>query len=219
MLKQMRLSWFLSLSILAISLLPVAVCAALCLNSFENGLDAVVELGMARAARECLASGTDGGAGAIPGMQVFQRWEDLPAPARERLARPPQAGLFCLLEEDAGWLRMPRNVSYLLRHAAGGREIYVLQELPYSAFAAAMQGTVAAVLLASLAALLALLAFTRLLVRRITRPVSDLSRWASSLDARRLSAPAPDFSYPELNSLAGRIRDGLLAEREALERE
>lgn len=70
-----------------------------------------------------------------------------------------------------------------------------------------------------LALALALTVFVHLLVRRVTTPLSALSRWAAALDAKSLVAAPPDFTYPELNTLAQRIRDSMLTEREALERE
>jgi signal transduction histidine kinase len=58
-----------------------------------------------------------------------------------------------------------------------------------------------------------------LLLRRVSRPVASLGQWAHSLNADNLSQPLPDFSYPELNDLAGLIRTSLSSVQESLDRE
>ncbi|MCK2182753.1 sensor histidine kinase [Halomonas getboli] len=56
-------------------------------------------------------------------------------------------------------------------------------------------------------------------LRHVSRPVQALGHWARGLDARRLQEPTPDFGYPELNELAGLLRESLRSAHDGLARE
>lgn len=224
MARKIRLSWFLILSILGISLLPVIGYAFLSLGFFEKGLDAVMEANLLRTAQEFAATHADTREGlhVCRDAQIALRWEDMPADVRESLAAPPEKGRLYQIETEDGRPGPPQEIGFLMRVAVDGRDFYVLQITTYDGdppVDSHSHETMCAVMAVSLASALALFVFSHRLVRKVTRPVSALSQWAASLDAVSLAAVPPDFVYPELNSLAARIRDSMLAERKAVERE
>lgn len=224
MARKISLSWFLILSILSISLLPVIGYAFLSLNFFEKGLDAVMEVNLVRTAQKFAATHTDirEGLHICSDTQIALRWEDMPADVRERLATPPEKGrLYHIETADDRSGRPPQEIAFLMRVVADGRDFYVLQVTTYNddPVDSHSHEIMYAVMAVSLASPLALFIFSLFLVRKVTRQVSALSQWAASLDAENLTAALPDFNYPELNSLAARIRNSMLAERKAVERE
>lgn len=110
-----------------------------------------------------------------------------------------------------------------MRVRADGQDYYVRQgvrqEDASPLVGRQMAETVRILLGVSAVTVAALFLFTRLLIRKVSRPAKALADWAAELDEQRLKETPPDFCYPELNKLAALIRKSLVAEHRSLERE
>lgn len=220
MTKKIRLSWFLISSILGISLLPVAGFALLSLEFFEMGIDTVVETHLVRTAQEFVASGHELTVDRIVwrDVEIAVSWQDLPAEIRDQISAP-EKGEVSQMASVKNLLFSPAEAVYVLHAAVNGRDFYIWKNSSYSEVELPLNKTVVVVTLMIVMSCLALLLFTRILVGKVTRPVSSLSTWAATLDSHDLALQPPDFSYPELNDLASRLRGSLLAERKTIEHE
>lgn len=224
MAHKIKLSCFLILSILGISLLPVIGYAILSLDFFEKGLDTIMEANLVRTAQEFAVTHADAQEGlhVWRDAQIALRWEDMQALVRGHLDSPPEPGRLYQLATADDRPGPPREIAFLMRVPVDGRDFFVRQITTFEGDPLVdihSHETLCVVIDISLALALALFLFSHLLVRKVTRPVSALSQWAASLDAHGLAEAPPDFVYPELNSLAARIRSSMLAERETMERE
>lgn len=223
--RKISLSWFLSLSFLGIALLPVVGYAFLSLSFFGKGLDSIISANLAQAvqlyAADTPAAGRRGLQN-VNGLEIAPRWEDMPAEVRDNLTPPLREG--ALYKYDLGsWPDPPQQLNFVMRVRADGQDYYVRQgvrqEDASPLVGRQMAETVRILLGVSAVTVAALFLFTRLLIRKVSRPAKALADWAAELDEQRLKETPPDFCYPELNKLAALIRKSLVAEHRSLERE
>ena len=223
--RKISLSWFLSLSFLGIALLPVVGYAFLSLSFFGKGLDSIISANLAQAvqlyAADIPAAGRRGLQN-VNGLEIAPRWEDMPAEVRDNLTPPLREG--ALYKYDLGsWPDPPQQLNFVMRVRADGQDYYVRQgvrqEDASPLVGRQMAETVRILLGVSAVTVAALFLFTRLLIRKVSRPAKALADWAAELDEQRLKETPPDFCYPELNKLAALIRKSLVAEHRSLERE
>lgn len=223
--RKISLSWFLSLSFLGIALLPVVGYAFLSLSFFGKGLGSIISANLAQAvqlyAADTPAAGRRGLQN-VNGLEIAPRWEDMPAEVRDNLTPPLREGV--LYKYDLGsWPDPPQQLNFVMRVRADGQDYYVRQgvrqEDASPLVGRQMAETVRILLGVSAVTVAALFLFTRLLIRKVSRPAKALADWAAELDEQRLKETPPDFCYPELNKLAALIRKSLVAEHRNLERE
>lgn len=223
--RKISLSWFLSLSFLGIALLPVVGYAFLSLSFFGKGLDSIISANLAQAVQSYAAgaqAADSRGPQNVNGLVIASRWEDMPAEVRDNLTPPLREG--ALYKYDLGsWPDPPPQLNFVMRVRAGGHDYYVRQgvrqEDASPLVGRQMAETVRILLGVSAVTVAALFLFTRLLIRKVSRPAKALANWAADLDEQRLKETPPDFCYPELNKLAALIRKSLVAEHRSLERE
>lgn len=225
MTRNVSLTWSLGLTFLAVALLIMLGYALLALNFFGKGLDSVTSSNLARSVRSFVAAMPEGpgrGLLEVNGLQIASSWENLPAEVRANLAPPLREGE--LYKYDlARWPAPPKEFNFVMRVREGGRDYYVRQRLtPETAsplVGRQMRETLRTLLGVSAVTLVVLCLFTWLIIRRVSRPARALSAWAASLNESGLKETPLDFFYPELNRLAGLIRNSLTAEHRSLERE
>lgn len=223
--RNVSLTWSLSLSFLAVALLVVLGYALLALSFFSKGLDSVTSSNLARSVHSFVAAMPEGngrGLLEVNGLQIASSWENLPPEVRANLTPPLREGE--LYKYDlAHWPSPPKEFNFVMRVREGGREYYVRQRLtPETAsplVGRQMRETLRTLVGVSAVTLVGLCLFTWLIIRRVSRPARALAAWAASLNEGRLKEEPPDFFYPELNRLAGLVRNSLAAEHRSLERE
>lgn len=178
--RKISLSWFLSLSFLGIALLPVVGYAFLSLSFFGKGLDSIISANLAQAvqlyAADIPAAGRRGLQN-VNGLEIAPRWEDMPAEVRDNLTRRCGKGRSTSMIWAHGPIR--RNSSTLSwRVRADGQDYYVRQgvrqEDASPLVGRQMAETVRILLGVSAVTVAALFLFTRLLIRKVSRPAKAL---------------------------------------------
>lgn len=155
---------------------------------------------------------------------IVPSWELVPEALRKTMPRPEEEGILYRNVHDGPWLEPPPQVDFVLRMTREGVTYYVLQTVTTETISPLIGRNAAR----NLRVLLAISCLTALCVgifiyviinKVVVRPSKALERWASTLTPDKLREAPPDFSYPELNELAGLIRRSLLTVQEGLERE
>lgn len=155
--------------------------------------------------------------------QVTANWSQMPLEILNFLAVPPSEQGLTIKGNRSSWLKPPEILCFIYRYQDEGNTLFV-SHWGARATAPPIIGHNTAesmkILLAISSAIAGVLGITIfLLLRRVSQPVAALGQWARSLDEDNLSNPPPDFFYPELNDLAGLIKNSLSSVQESLDRE
>lgn len=157
------------------------------------------------------------------GYQIASSWEELPRQLQNMFStQPTEPGLTVKVVSDH-WFQRPDSIYFVYRYQEGDENIFVIRHgsrataPPLIGLNAAKSKHMLLAISVSIAGIIG--GVILLLMRRVSRPVASLGGWARSLNSESLRKPAPDFSYPELNDLAGLIKTSLSSVQESLDRE
>ncbi len=223
--RQISLKWFLILSFLAVTILLVAGYTVLSLTFFRKGLDNATSANLIRSVERYVASvpaEQRHGLRDFGDVQIASGWEWMPEDIRERLQQPAEEGVLHALKHGQR-NGPPEQLDFVMLVRQEGEPYFVRQFLRPEMFSPLVGrqavASVRTLFGISALSLLFLCGFAWLLFNKVARPGRALSAWAASLDEQTLRENPPDFYYPELNKLAGLIRNSLLSVRWSLDRE
>lgn len=198
----------------------------LSLHYYRQGMDAVTASDMAQAATHFLSRNNEE-ITTLPaefhGLHMTDKWEDMPEKIRTLLPDAPAKSGDLVIADNSAWLKKPDIVTFALLYIKDGRPLYIAKSHkhihPPPRVGKSYSENLRNLLFITLAAALLAALCTRFIFNHIAKPVTALGDWARSLNETNLQEPPPDFTYPELNSLADLIRNSLSAVQQGLERE
>lgn len=219
---------------LAVGLLVVVGYSFLSAHYFLRGMDNMTLAHMVRVADDVLRQ-RDGalseGLEEAAGYHLSADWEAMPASVRHAFRRAPDEPGRLYKQDDGDGLQRPQTFYVAMRHPTAEGPLFVADVMatrPSGQGAPAGAGmpppdeslnSLMTLLGLGVAIAVGLLVALLWWLRHVSRPVNALGDWARGLDARRLAEPTPDFGYPELNELAGLLRESLRSAHDGLARE
>lgn len=128
-----RLSWFLVVCMLALSLLPVMGYIVLSLDCFEKGLETAMEANLVNIVQDVAANHTsaDEGMQVRHGACIARRWEDMPADVREHFTTPPEDDRLHMISKGGDWLTPPREIVFYMRVNVEGWDFHVCKHTTF----------------------------------------------------------------------------------------
>ena len=213
-------------SSLVLGLILVAAYSLVSKEHFIRGLDAAMASNMEKTARtfsEVIGATDSKQVRKFSGFDIRTQWSDLPAYTHSAFPNGPGESGQLLKKEDSTWFQRPSFIIFAMRYDSANGPLYLSQELTPPATSRLIPQAARQNRMFTLAVSILVIAFistvTWLLLRHVSRPIAALRAWTHSLDNEKLSHPAPDFSYPELNEMAELIRNSLSSVQQAVERE
>ncbi len=223
---QISLKLFVTLAFLSLAVVLVFGYSLLSAHYYHMGMNSITASNMEETARsylELVPAARQKQLNSFRKYTIAKNWEQMPEEVRNAFGTAPVEPGFAIKREDSSWLTPPNTMYFLYMYRENNQTVFVSRQgrretTPHliGRNAKESQQMLLAISI-SIAAVLAIIIL--LLLRRISKPVTALGQWARSLDSEKLSQSPPDFSYPELNELAGLIRTSLSSVQESLERE
>ena len=225
---QLSLKLVVALAFVSMAIVLVFGYSLLSSHFYRKGLDAGTSLQMEDAARryvQSLPGDKRHRLTTFSGYQIAQTWQQLPRQIREAFnEQPPSAREpFGVKMERSGLFGPPDALTFVFRYDDGNETLFVGRRAhrpPGPNLLGKNARDSRRMLFLLSGAIAGVLAVTiLLLLRHFAKPVAALEQWAGSLGPENLTQPPPDFSYPELNKLAGLVRSSLSSVEQGLERE
>ncbi|PSJ20851.1 sensor histidine kinase [Halomonas sp. ND22Bw] len=211
---------------LVVGLLLAVGYSVLSAHYFLRGMDNMTRAHMARVADD--VAGRQGGAlpedlRKVAGYHLSGDWQAMPEAVRRVFRDAPGEPGRLYKQDDGNGLQRPQTFYVAMRHPTPEGSLFVADVIASSpsAISPANESLNSLMTLLGLGMVIAVGLLGALLwwLRHVSRPVNALGDWARGLDAQRLAEPTPDFGYPELNELAGLLRESLCSAHEGLARE
>lgn len=224
--RQISLKLFITLAFLSLAVVLVIGYSFLSAHYYKLGMITITANDMEMAAQayiEEVPFAKRDKLNNFRGFKIARSWSQLPDNVQRSFWGPPTEPGFSIGEEGQHWLRSPDLIHFLYMYRNSDETLFVNLQVSKATIPALIDRYIAEsrkmllVISTSIAGLLG--GAILLIMRRVSRPVSALREWTSSLDSDNLSQTPPDFSYPELNELAGLVRTSLSSVQESLERE
>lgn len=211
---------------LALALVLVIGYSMLSARYYMWGMDSIVASNMEQVASSYLESYPQNKRDRLSnfsGYQIAGQWSQMPEEIQRVFGEPPEKPGVMVKQEDSRWPAPPDIIYFLFRYQGSDGPLFVSSRFSRET-ASALVGrnsrqSMQMLLTISLAIVAGLAMTILFMLRRISRPVTALGQWARALDSENVSRTPPDFSYPELNELAGLICTSLSSVQESLERE
>lgn len=224
--QPISLKLFVTLAFLLLAVVLVIGYSLLSARYYRMGMESITASNMEEVARsyiELVPSAKQKQLNNFRGYQIARNWKDLPQEIQGVFSGPPSEPGFTIKGDHTNLFKPPDFMYFVYRHQDKDQSLFVTR-WGARATAPPLIGRNAVESKKILLAISVLIATVLggailLLVRRVSRPVASLGQWARSLNSDNLNKPPPDFSYPELNDLAGLIRTSLSSVQESLDRE
>lgn len=218
MLEGIGMKRLLAFSILVMALIPVLACLFIGNLFFTRGLDCIMGYDLEQAIKRSLEPPSE----RPGGIQTATSYKAIPDNVKKHFEYPLRENF--LYEHDTFMDGGNENYTiFLLHRNIGGNSRYAWQRIPESDEELLIWPThlelIYALVIVNALIVLFIWIGTRLLLRRLSRPSRALAEWAAKLSQRDLNAPTPDFSYPELNHIAGMLKANLRKEYSIIEKE
>ena len=221
----LSLKWFITLSFLGLGLVLVAGYSLLSARYFIGGMDNMLANHMQLAAEDYLQHMPESSGKTFEefnGYGMTRNWSNLPSEFADAFPYKPTIPNQ-LYKYTGSTIGPPEKLLFVFPYQRDSDRLFVTFRISPQTVSAllrrnAQQSFDQLLVISAICALL-LVVILYLLIRRIFRPVSELSEWTRALNMDNLDQIAPDFSYPELNELAELIRNSLQTVQNALERE
>jgi signal transduction histidine kinase len=224
--RQISLKLFVTLAFLSLAVVLVIGYSLLSAHYYHLGMSSITASNMEEAARsylELVPASRQNHLNTFRGYSVAGDWEHMPPDIRKLFNTPPVEPGFIMKRVGSSWLKPPDLLYFLYTYRDNQQTLFVSRHgsresaPPLIGRNAAESQKMLFAISISIAGVLGIVIL--LLLRRVSKPVTALGQWARSLNSENLNQPPPDFSYPELNELAGLIRTSLSTVQESLERE
>lgn len=197
----------------------------LSVSYFVDGLDKGINAVMYQLADT--ADVKDGQPQDTVGFNVASLWQDMPAIIQQRFEIPTEVGVLQKTKDYTSMFTIPTNLYFVIYFPnSQGEPRYISRIMleedrtkPKLVTNSEPEQRLVWVLLTGITAI-GLFTFSLFMViKNIAKPIESLKNWAKSLNQNNLQQSPPDFTYNELNTLAGLVRDSLLSAHDSLERE
>lgn len=224
--RQISLKSFIALAVLSLGIILVVGYSVLTIQYFVRGMDNIVGANMEAAVNSFAETVTPekyADANSFDGYDISSRWDQLPQQVRDGFGKPPEH-IGVLQKHDASsFMERPEVILFLMRFRVDGEDLLISRTFTRANASRLVGRNIArnmkALLMISAASALAFAVIIWLLMRRVSRPVAELGRWARSLNADNIDKPIPRFAYPELNQMAALVKDSVSSVQQAVERE
>lgn len=224
--RPISLKKLLSLAFIMLGLVIVIGYSLLSMHFFVRGMDNIVAGNMENAALTFMASSREfdnSGQADFRGNQLSVGWQGQPAAIREVFTTPPGEPSVLIKHNPASWFERPDVMYFVMQVAVDNDQMFISRTISADNMSTMVGRNVAEsmqlLLLFSAIIALTMVALVWLILRHISRPVSELGRWTRELNAENLQQPVPDFFYPELNDMAQLIQRSLSSVQRSLNRE
>jgi signal transduction histidine kinase len=158
-------------------------------------------------------------------FQVSSRWEDTPEVIQERFIAPPQKeGELLKIKDADSFISMPSNLFFVTKIRNHQGEFRYVSKVMIGKYNTGQKKTIfhGQLFWLIFIALSVIAIFTSLLLvvmSKVAKPIESLRDWAKELSHENVQLPPPDFTYNELDTLAGIIQSSLHSVHESLTRE
>lgn len=214
---KIKLTSFLFISCLCISLLPLIIYMAISMFTFGRGLDTIH--------RSILIKSIIDHSSSLPvpdDIKVVNDISLLPWDIRSHLPETLENGRLYrdALKSDDGRIK---EVFFLIAYEAGGKQYLSFQKMPVKDAESFIKPEAVQTLcilgVSSIIMLTAILLLIRHVVKRVLAPIRTLENWVSSLSTDTALDPLPQLAYPELYTIADFIKQKFIAEYERIKSE
>lgn len=224
--KQISLRLFITLTFLALIVLFVVCYSVLSRYFHIRQLHHVTHSNMEKAAQiylKVISKEHRGKAREFGEYIVTDDRQQLPPEIQTVIEGSETSENFLVKKEHSGWLRPPESISFLYRFSEDGKDYFMTRRVTKPSHLSSVAKNSADnrhlffLITTCIVGFLGIVIL--LIVQRVFRPITALNQWTRTLDTKSLNSPPPDFSYPELNELAGLIQTSLSSVQAGLERE
>lgn len=224
--KQISLKLFITLAFFLLILVLVAGYSLLSAHYYRMGMHSVTASNMEQVARSYLNLDPPANLQQVDDYKqykVFGDWSQALPELRNLFdTNPPEPGL-SIEGVHSRWYRPPDLMYFVYLYQDDNDTLFVTRKGTRATAPPLIGSNITEsrkLLLAISVSIIGILGIIiLLLLRSVSRPAASLGQWARSLNADNLKESPPDFSYPELNDLAGLIRTSLSSVQESLDRE
>lgn len=225
--RSLSLRLYLAGAFLAAGGVLVAGYSLLSADYFVRGMDSVVSAWLEEAAEHYLENvpvERRKHTGFLMGNILAPTFEQLPDAFRQAFAEQPPKRVNHLQQNhrQSRW-RTPDDLYFLMHYRKNGEEVFVGRLVDRASASPLVQqqkvDSAKLLVMVSLVVACVLGLVIWLLLRQVSKPMVKLEHWTRRLTPAELTAPVPDFTYPELNGMARLIRSSLSSVQDTLERE
>lgn len=230
MTPNISLKWLLAILIPGLVLVIVTGYSIISAEFFIRGMDSIVFGNMGRAAKTYLRT--------IPaeerqslnefsGYFMAPSWEKLPKDVTQVFGCSPEKSDTLYKHDPSGFFEKPDKITFVIRydiekdHAV--EPVYVAsvftREKASPIVGQRISQSMTQLVLFSILVTLSLFLLAWLVYRFVSRPIDKLYEWTRNLDAKTVKQDRPNFSFPEVNSLADTIKSNFIRLQDSLERE
>jgi signal transduction histidine kinase len=222
---KLSLKLWIALSFLILGITIVTGYSMLSIHFFFRGMDSIISVNMENAAEDYLNGIKEGktNPGNVDNYTVTQTWEAQTEQIKTYFKEPKRFGVLHKQRKQAEPGKRPHVMYFLIKLKVEGQTYFVSRAFT-RADASPLVGQNARqsrqfIISLSMGITLLLALVTWLLMKRLSQPVSKLTKWTHELRPETLKQSPPDFAYPELNEMAELIKGSLSSVNESMERE
>lgn len=222
---KLSLKLSIALSFLILGITIVSGYSMLSVHFFFRGMDSIISANMENAAEEYLSAikQRKPDPSNLEHYTVTRTWDAQTQQIKTLFKEPKRFGLLEKHRQQSEQGKHSRVMYFLIKLKVEGQDFFVSRAFT-KADASPLVGQKARqsrrlIVSLSIGITLLLALITWLLMKRLSQPVSKLTKWTHELTPETLKQPAPDFAYPELSQMASLIQDSLSSVNEAMERE
>jgi signal transduction histidine kinase len=215
-----------SLAFLFLGIVLVLTYSAISRHFFYLGMDNIMSVNMENAARIYiteLPKAERNHLNSYRGYDISHDWEHQPDIIKARFSKPKHKNkLYKYLKGRI--FQRPEELYFLIQTEILGESLYISVNPKPIAEDSVIIGinindSKRLLFYISSSIIFALALVIWLILRRVSKPVTQLACWTHSLTPKTLNEPAPNFHYPELNEMARLIKNSLSSAQKSLERE
>ncbi len=216
---KLSLKLSIALSFLVLGITIVTGYSMLSIHFFFLGMDNIISANMENAAEEYVqAQQKTTEVAYVDGFTITRSWDEQTAVVKNYFKKPKR---YAVLRKH---FQRGSGVAYFLIKLRVEGQDYFISRAFTRADASPLVGKNARqnrqfIITLSIGITLLLALVTWLLMKRLSQPVSKLTKWTHELTPETLKRSPPDFAYPELNQMAELIQGSLSSVNEAMERE
>ncbi|MEH6565220.1 MAG: HAMP domain-containing sensor histidine kinase [Halopseudomonas sp.] len=220
--RHISLKLFIVLAFVSLGALLVVGNAMLSLSYFVTGMDSSIGRQMDKVVENYLrdpAMATQ----LFDDYPITSSWSEQPQVVQAAFSQPPEReGMIHKAMQQQSLIHRPSAIYFALRFTTpSGDRFMSHQVVPGTGpqLLTQQRSSLRTLLWISAGSALLLGLAIWLVMRRVSRPIGALGKWARGLNQHSLQEPAPDFNYPELNDFAELVRNSLTSAQRGLERE
>lgn len=221
---KLSLKLWIALSFLILGITIVTGYSMLSIHFFFRGMDSIISANMENAAEDYVRAKQNAAEIAdVDGFTITRSWDEQTAIVKSLFNKPKRYAVLMKHFQRGNAGRGSGVAYFLIKLRVEGQDFFISRAFT-RADASPLVGKNARqsrqfIITLSIGITLLLALVTWLLMKRLSQPVSRLTKWTHELTPETLKRNPPDFAYPELNQMAKLIQGSLSSVNEAMERE